>query len=91
MADFRGDLFTMWETGAQQIEKSGIGKIVTAPVRIAESVIGAGEKAVTGAGEAVGAAPGIIKALPVILIILAGGVAAYLLFAGRKGTKLTPF
>lgn len=36
-----------------------------------------------GAGESA-------KSLPLILIILAGGVAAYLVFAGRKGVKLTP-
>jgi hypothetical protein len=29
--------------------------------------------------------------IPIVLGILAIGIAAYLIFAGRKGTKLTPF
>jgi len=29
--------------------------------------------------------------LPLVLVILAAGVSGYLVFAGKKGTKLTPF
>jgi hypothetical protein len=31
------------------------------------------------------------EAVPVVLVVLAVGVAAYLLYAGKAGTKLTPF
>jgi hypothetical protein len=52
------------------------------------------EKLLKAAAEAVGdifhGAGDTAKATPTILIILALGVGAYLVFAGRKGVKLTP-
>lgn len=53
------------------------------------------EKILKAAAEAVGdlfkGAGSTAKAAPTILMILALGVGAYLIFAGRKGVKLTPF
>ena len=84
------NLFELWEEGAQDIEKTAPGRIVTAPVRIIESATGTANKIVTSTGKVAEAAPGIAKMLPLILIILAGGVGAYLLFAGKSGVNLVP-
>lgn len=89
------NLIQMWKRGAATPE----GRTATAPVRavvdIVKSATGATKKAVDAAGNIIEDAPGTVKGiggvLPVVLIVLAGGVAAYLVFAGKKGTKLTPF
>jgi len=52
--------------------------------KLIEQAAAASGDAFKGAGEAA-------KSLPTILLILSGGVVAYLIFAGRKGVKLTPF
>jgi hypothetical protein len=77
------NIFELWEEGAKELEKTGIGKVITAPVRLPEAVF-------TATKETVAQAPKIAKTLPVILIILAAGAAAYLVFAGRKGVKILP-
>jgi hypothetical protein len=57
--------------------KEGIGNFVN-------NILNAAENAGKGIGDTA-------KSLPVIVGILAIGVAGYLIFAGKKGTKLTPF
>lgn len=85
------DLFTMWKEGAAELEKSSLGRIITAPVRLVDSVATALPEIVTAAGDTAKEAPSIAKKLPMVVIILAVGVGAYLLYAGKAGTKLTPF
>lgn len=55
---------------------------------IGAAVATALEKTIQGAGETAEAVP---KVVPLVLVVLAGGIAAYLTFAGKKGTKLTPW
>jgi hypothetical protein len=81
----------MWNEGAAELEKSPLGRIITAPVRLVDSVTTALPKVVTAAGDTAKEAPSIAKKLPMVVIILAVGVGAYLLYAGKAGTKLTPF
>ena len=57
--------------------KEGIGNFLN-------NLLNAAENAGNGIGDSA-------KILPVILGILAVGVAGYLIYAGKKGTKLTPF
>lgn len=45
-------------------------------------------ESITKGSEGIG---GTAKAFPVVLLILAAGTAGYLILAGKKGTKLTPF
>jgi len=80
-------LIDLWETGAKELEQSDLGKLITSPVRILENV--------ASSVQSVAKAPGAIvsdltKYLPWIVGILAVGVGGYLIFAGRKGVKLTP-
>jgi len=49
------------------------------------------EQAAVAAGDLFKGAGATARNLPVIAIILSAGVAAYFVFAGRKGVKLTPF
>ena len=84
------NIFELWEEGAKSIEETSIGKIVTSPVRILEKATGATQQVLTATGQTAAQAPAIAKTLPLILIILAGGVVAYLAFAGKSGVKLTP-
>jgi len=58
-------------------------QLVRAPGTILEAVANTAK----GAGEGIQKTT---KALPLVLIILAAGVGAYLLYAGKKGTKLIP-
>jgi hypothetical protein len=84
-------IFDYWTTGAKELEKSAPGQLVTAPIRVPAAVVTTARKALEATGKTVETVPGAAKTLPVVFIILAGGVAAYLVFAGKKGTKLTPF
>jgi hypothetical protein len=77
------NIFELWEEGAKELEKTAPGKLITAPIRLPEAVF-------TSATETVKQAPKLAKTLPWVLIILAVGVGGYLVFAGRKGTKLIP-
>jgi len=54
---------------------------------VADSV----KEVIDAIGKTAEGAPKLANSLPVVLIILAVGVGGYLVFAGRKGTKLTPF
>ena len=72
-----------WQEGANILDQSAIGKLITAPVDLLNT-------AVTSTEQTVANVPKIANTLPWILLILAGGVAAYLVFAGKKGTKLIP-
>jgi hypothetical protein len=77
------DPFRAWDVGAKELEKTSLGKLVTAPVRIATGAVDAS----TGTLKAI---PKAVNTVPLVLLILAGGIAAYLVFAGKAGTKLTP-
>jgi hypothetical protein len=79
-----------WDAGAKDLEKTAIGKIVTSPVRIIEAATGSTTKALTSVGKVAEKAPAIAGTVPLLLIVLAGGIAAYLVFAGKKGVKLIP-
>jgi hypothetical protein len=87
---FGKNIFELWEEGAKSIETTAPGRIITAPVRLAEKATGATGKVIEATGKTAEAAPGIAKSIPLILIILAGGIAAYFVFAGKKGTALIP-
>lgn len=96
MASYNGESFevseipTYWEKGAAELEKSTLGKIVVAPVRIVEKLVGSAEKGAEAAGVALTSAGETTRKLPLVLTILALGVAGYLIFAGRSGTSLIP-
>jgi hypothetical protein len=55
---------------------------------VREGIVAAGIDAVTGGFKA---APKLANSLPLIVGILAVGIAGYFIFAGKAGTKLTPF
>jgi hypothetical protein len=80
--------FQLWKEGAAELEKTAPGKLITAPVQIPAAVVEAARKILEATGKTAETLPGTAKTIPIILIILAGGVAAYLVFAGKKGTKL---
>jgi hypothetical protein len=66
-----------------------VGKDVKAgPVAGLETLVAQAAEAVGDLFKGTGSTT---RTLPIIVLILAGGVAAYLAFAGRKGVKLTPF
>jgi hypothetical protein len=79
----RKSLFELWDMGAKELEKTVLGKLITAPVRVPSAVINATEKTVAQA-------PKIAGSVPLVLIILAVGIGGYLLLAGKQGVKLTP-
>lgn len=84
------NIFELWESGAKQLEQTAPGRIITAPVRLLEAAAESAIKTTGAFGKVADKAPGIAGTVPLILVILAGGVAAYLIFAGKKGTKLIP-
>jgi len=74
-----------WESGAQELEKSAPGRVLTAPIRLPEAVL-------TSATKTVQQVPGIVrtvtKSIPLILVaavVLGGG---YLALKYSKGKKL---
>jgi len=62
--------------------------VKSGPVYELEKILKAAADATGDLFEGAGATA---KNLPLIVTILAAGVAAYLIFAGKKGVKLTPF
>lgn len=66
-------------------------QVIAVPIRIGGVVVGTVEKTIGAVGTAVTGVAETAKALPIVLVILGLGVGGYLIFAGRKGTKLTPF
>lgn len=77
------NIFEIWEQGAQELEKTPVGKVITAPIRLPGAIV-------SSATETVKSLPSIVKTVPTVLLLVAAGVAGYLIFAGRKGTKLIP-
>jgi hypothetical protein len=88
------NVFQLWWMGAQDVPKATVETI-----QKAGAVVKAGVKTVTkttqaildAAGETAKGAASTVKALPLILGILAVGITGYLIFAGKKGTDLTKF
>lgn len=72
-----------WKSGAEQLEQTAPGRIITAPIRLPEAAVRSTIKTVE-------TLPKVAGAVPTVLIIAAVGVAGYLILAGRKGTKLIP-
>ena len=68
-----------------KVKKTAPGKIVTAPVRIVESAVKSAQDIVEQIPQA---AIETTKTLPFILLLLAGGVVAYMVYMGKKGSKL---
>lgn len=88
------DPLTLWKMGAGEIaQKTGQG--ISTATGVAKSgvktVLSTTKKILEGLGSAAEGAGSTVKALPLILGILAVGVAGYLIFAGRKGTDLAGF
>jgi hypothetical protein len=77
------NIFELWEEGAKELEKTAPGRLITSPIRLPGAVVSSAEKVVS-------TLPSIVKTVPWVLLILAIGAGGYLIFAGRKGTKLTP-
>jgi hypothetical protein len=79
------DLIEKWKKGADTPE----GKAAIAPLA---AIMGVPLQALESAKEILKDAPPAIKSttgtIPLILIILAGGVTAYLVFMGRGGKKI---
>lgn len=74
-----------WETGAQEVEKSAPGKLITAPIRIPEAVISATKKTVE---EIPGIVSNVKKVIPILAVgaVLIGGVIVWSKFSrGKKG------
>jgi hypothetical protein len=63
------------------------GTMTPGAISVAKTLV---SKFSQGAGNIVGGAGDTAKSLPIVLIVLAAGVAGYLIFAGKKGVKLTP-
>jgi LPXTG-motif cell wall-anchored protein len=76
-----------WNSGAADLEKSDIGKIVTAPVRLPAAVFSATKKTVD---EVPGLAKTAVTALPIIGIAAALLGAGYLVYKFKKNKRETP-
>jgi len=78
-------LIEQWKKGADTPE----GKAAIAPLA---AIMGVSRQALESAKEILKDAPPAIKkttgTIPMVLIILAGGIAAYLVFMGRSGKKI---
>jgi hypothetical protein len=88
------NIFQLWWMGVQEVPGAAAGTI-----QKAETVVKSGVKTVASTtrkvlnaigGTAEGAAS-VVKSLPLVLGILAVGVAGYLIFSGKKGTDFTQF
>jgi hypothetical protein len=88
------NVFEMWWMGAKEVPGAAVstvqkvGGIAKSGVK---TVLGTTKKILEGVGETAAGAGKTVKSLPLILGILAVGVAGYLIFAGKKGTDLTQF
>lgn len=78
-------VFDYWETGARELEKTGVGKVVTAPVRIAQTTAESVQKLIKDVPDV---AIKTTKTIPFILILLAAGVTGYMVFMGKKGKRI---
>lgn len=77
-----GSVWSATKSAAKTV-KSSVGKIVRAPGEIAEAV----SITAKGVGKGVSSTT---KAVPVVLIIAAVGVAGFLLFMGKAGKSPVP-
>lgn len=84
------DIPAQWDKGAAELEKTTLGRIVTSPVRIIEKLFGSAQKGAEAIGTTVESAGATTKKLPMVLTVLAIGVAGYLIFAGKSGVGLIP-
>lgn len=88
------NIFELWWMGAKEVPKATVetiqktGAVIKTGVK---TVLGTTKKILEGAGDTALGAGKTVKSLPLILGILAVGVAGYLIFAGKKGTDLTQF
>jgi hypothetical protein len=88
------NIFQMWWMGAKEVPGATVSTIQKAG-SVAKSgvktVAATTKKVFDAIGDTAGGAASTVKSLPLILGILAVGVAGYLIFAGKKGTDLTQF
>jgi hypothetical protein len=88
------NVFQLWWMGAQDVPKAAADTIQTT-VKVVKSgvktVLGTTKKVLDAAGDTALGAAKTVKTLPLILGILAVGIAGYLIFSGKKGTDLTKF
>lgn len=88
------NIFELWWMGAQDVPKAAADTIQTTVAVVksgVKTVLDTTKKVLDATGDAAGGAASTVKALPLILGILAVGISGYLIFAGRKGTDLTKF
>jgi hypothetical protein len=81
--DLPEKLFNWWKTGATE---TPVGKVAALPLTLPYKAVRAAEQTVEQLPSAV---KGVTKALPLVLLLVAGGVALYLYQSGKKGVKLT--
>jgi hypothetical protein len=77
-----------WEQGAKELEKTGVGKVITAPIRLPESLV-------TSTEQTVAAVPGIVanvsKVIPILAVgaVLIGGGFLWYKFSKRKNVSMS--
>lgn len=74
--------FQWWESGAKELEKTSLGKVLTAPVRLPEAVLTSTKKTVEQVPETV---KSITKAIPILAVSAALIGVAVLLYKLEKG------
>ena len=74
-----------WETGAKELEKTGVGKVITAPIRLPESLVSATEKTVAAVPGIVSNISKVIPILAVGAVLFGGGFLWYKFSKGKKG------
>ena len=88
------NIFQLWWMGAQEVPGAAVSTIQkagTAAKSGVKTVASTTRKVFEAIGDTAGGAASAVKSLPLILGILAVGVAGYLIFSGKKGTDLTQF
>jgi len=91
---FGANILEIWWMGAQDVPKATVETIQKTGAAVksgVKTVASTTKKILEGAGEAALGVGKTAKSLPLILGILAVGIAGYLIFAGKKGTDLTKF
>lgn len=81
--DIPEKLLNWWKIGATQ---TSVGKAAALPLTLPYKALKSSQEIVEDLPSSV---KGITKTLPLILLLVAGGVAIYLYQSGKKGVKLT--
>jgi hypothetical protein len=80
---------SMWESGAQELEKTAPGRLITAPIRLPEAVLTATSKTVQEVPNVVKTVERTLPIIAIAAVVIVGGIAYYKFSKGKKGAAST--